>query len=143
MARRLQWNDEGQSVNSRGEPDGDQVEIRYMDGDREVVEQVRRGRFQISSIVNVSTGRTEWFLADGPLDQAPDPCESLEEAKALAQAIVDGPQALGEFESKRAASKAVALRDRRAQAKRESFAALLDDDDFVEQLRTKLDAGRA
>lgn len=120
MARKLQWNDEGQSVKANGEPDG---------------------RFAINSVTSASSGRVEWFLSEGPLDQAPAPCDSLEEAQALAQAIVAGNH--GELESKRLAD--VAARRAEAQAERRRAALLegLSDPVLLDELRTMLAKGDA
>jgi len=142
VAKTLDWNDEGQSVNSKGEPDGEVVEVSYMDGDREVVERVRRGRFQIASIRDVESGRVEWFLSEGPLDRAPAPCDSLEEAKALAQAIVDGTSAFRRFEADRTQRRAESLTARRLEARRASYGTLLGDDVFMAELRKRLEGGR-
>ena len=122
MSRKLEWNEHGQSVNTKGDPDG---------------------KFVISSVVQVSgeqAGRTEWFLSEGPLDQAPAPCDSREEAEALAQAITKGSAALRDFEGNRMAARREATAERRRAARREEYAKLLEDPELVALFKAKLGA---
>lgn len=99
------------------------------------------GTFRINAVTQVSganEGRTQWFLSEGPLKQAPAPCDSLDEAKELAQAIVDGPKALRAFEADRLNRRKGRRAERQAAARREAFAPLLDDPEFVSALRDRL-----
>lgn len=102
------------------------------------------GRFQINAITQVSgdaAGTTEWFLSEGPLKQAPAPCESLEEAKALAVAIANGAKTFGSFEAERTGRRAERMEAARAERRRQSYSVLLDDPEFIAAMRDRLAQG--